>query len=80
MEYRCKFCGKIVKTPSNLGYKHFNPDDVSCSECGKYCMKECEKASSVQGWNYEPCVSCEHNPYRALHVWEGNKWRVMEDV
>lgn len=29
------------------------------------CMKQCElgKSGKVQGWHFEPCLSCERNPY-----------------
>jgi hypothetical protein len=58
----CKFCGKKISaekfiSPANGG--------VSCGECTEYCTKKCSlgKSGKVQGWHFEPCKSCEKNPY-----------------
>ena len=59
----CKFCGKEVHTEK---YLHQSKDDVSCGECASYCTKKCElgKSGKVQGWHFEPCLSCDKNPYK----------------
>ena len=62
----CKFCGREL-VGSRADAKH-------CPVCGQYCLRKCEKAAHVQGWHFEPCVSCEMNPYRQNHVWTGEKW------
>ena len=67
---RCAFCG---------GERVGNGDWKHCPTCGKYCMTKCKIASSGVTWHKEPCISCEHNPYRLKHRWNGNKWeRVVE--
>ncbi|MEE0900681.1 MAG: hypothetical protein UIM25_07265 [Bacteroidales bacterium] len=59
---KCKFCGKEVHTEK---YLSVNEKDISCGECTSYCMKTCElgKSGKVQGWHFEPCLSCKNNPY-----------------
>lgn len=62
----CKFCGKpLVGERADWKY---------CQTCGNYCMKKCKLAASGVTWHKEPCVSCENNPYRLRHVWDGEKW------
>lgn len=68
----CKFCGKELNDKER--YLRRESDDGSCVECTSYCMKICEKASSIKGWNFEPCISCNHNPYKLQHTWNGRKW------
>ena len=63
----CKFCGGPLVGAGR-----------SCPTCGKYCREKCKVAYSVRGWNYEPCVSCEHNPYRQRYEWDGGKWVMRE--
>lgn len=65
----CKFCGKEIGAAKYLSQKN-----GSCSECTNTCMKKCPDSSSVLGWHYEPCVSCENNPYRTRHIWNGKEW------
>jgi hypothetical protein len=67
---KCKFCGKEFSTekfisPSNGG--------LSCGKCTSYCTTKCElgKSGKAQGWHFEPCLSCEKNPY---------KWRVKNEL
>lgn len=59
----CKFCGKEVRREISLksAYK-----DATCGECTSYCYKKCDlgKSGKVQGWHFEPCLSCENNPYK----------------
>ena len=70
MESNCKFCGKKVSSEKYLS----NPSRY-CGECSSYCMKQCPKASLCStSWHKEPCVSCEHNPYRIKHTWSGKEW------
>ena len=40
--------------------------DITCGECTSYCTKKCGlgKSGKVQGWRFEPCLSCEKNPYK----------------
>lgn len=59
----CKFCGKKVNTEK---YLHQPKSGISCGKCTSYCNKKCElgKSGEVQGWHFEPCLSCEENPYK----------------
>jgi hypothetical protein len=59
---KCKFCGGEVQTERYLTAKEA---DVTCGKCTSYCTKKCDlgKSGKVQGWHFEPCLSCEHNPY-----------------
>ena len=66
----CKFCGRGFSTekfisPSNGG--------LSCGKCTSYCTAKCElgKSGKVQGWHFEPCLSCEKNPY---------KWSIKDEI
>lgn len=71
MFQNCKFCGKKISTTSFL-----SKNDYSCGECSSYCMTKCPTASSTSAsWHKDPCVSCEHNPYKIQHVWDGRKWK-----
>lgn len=58
----CKFCGKEIPIEK---YLH-TPEFGICANCSSYCHKKCElgKSGSVQGWHFEPCLSCEKNPYK----------------
>lgn len=67
----CKFCGKEINALRWNG----NPRSYNCFGCVKYCMEKCELALRTDtSWHTEPCVSCEHNPYKSLHKWDGEKW------
>lgn len=66
-EKKCKFCGGPLSAGSGE-WKH-------CPTCGDYCMKKCKLAATGVTWHKEPCVSCEHNPYRLRHMWDGEKWQ-----
>ncbi len=67
----CKFCGTEIQGQKYLTTKK----EGSCPECTSYCMKQCSKAgSTTMSWHKEPCVSCEHNPYKKQYRWEGGKW------
>lgn len=59
----CKFCGREVLKEKYLSEKE---TDITCGECTSYCMKKCElgKSGKIQGWHFEPCLSCENNPYK----------------
>ena len=59
----CKFCGKEVNTEK---YLHQPKGGVSCGQCTSYCTKQCKlgKSGNVQGWHFEPCLSCRENPYK----------------
>ena len=61
----CKFCGGPLT--GNGEWQH-------CPTCGIYCMRKCQIASSGVTWHTEPCITCEHNPYRLSHVWNGKRW------
>ena len=63
----CKFCGGPLA--GNGDWKH-------CPTCGKYCMCKCEGAADGRNWHKEPCITCEHNPYRIRHIWDGERWKV----
>lgn len=69
----CKFCGKPIKNAP-----HFLGDEsrqYSCGECSSFCMKQCpQSAKSGISWHKEPCVSCNHNPYKINHIWNGTEW------
>lgn len=67
----CKFCGK-PKSAGQGDWRH-------CPTCGVYCMRKCELASTGVTWHKEPCVSCEHNPYRLRYRWNGEKWEIKEE-
>lgn len=60
---RCKFCGREVQTEK---YLSTNKEDITCGECTTYCMKKCKlgKSGKVQGWHFEPCLTCNKNPYK----------------
>lgn len=70
MNATCKFCGG----PLSAG----NGDWRYCPTCGNYCMQKCKISAIGVTWHTEPCVSCEHNPYKLRHVWDGKKW-IRED-
>ena len=61
----CKFCG---------GKLNGRGDWSACPTCGSYCMNKCPIASSGVTWHKEPCISCEHNPYKLRYLWDGEKW------
>lgn len=42
-------------------------------------MNKCKLASSGVTWHKEPCVSCEHNPYRLRYEWNGERWILKYD-
>ena len=65
----CKFCG---------GGLNGRGEWRACASCGRYCREKCPIATEVRGWHFEPCVSCEHNPYRQRHVWNGKRWEMSE--
>lgn len=70
----CKFCGKPIKTA-----KYLNDFEKSCGECTIHCMKKCKKImETMTNWHCEPCVSCQHNPYRNNYIWNGEKWIKFE--
>ena len=60
---KCKFCGREVHTEK---YLSASEKDITCGECTVYCTKKCEigKSGKVQGWHFEPCLSCDKNPYK----------------
>ena len=66
----CKFCGGPLVRLAGHG--------LSCPTCGRYCLDKCQQTMSVRGWHYEPCASCEHNPYRLRYEWNGGKWVMRE--
>lgn len=68
---KCKFCGKEIE---NIPvFKH--TEQTSCSECNSYCNRQCKKhKTQMLSWHSEPCVSCEHNPYKKAYIWENEKW------
>ena len=61
----CKFCGRRLNGRGEWR---------ACPTCGKYCLNKCAYASKVNGWHYEPCVSCRHNPYLQRFEWNGKRW------
>lgn len=64
---KCKFCGEEVKIPV---FK--NTKTVSCGACGKYCNQICKKHDkALLSWHIEPCIKCEHNPYKKRYIWDG---------
>lgn len=68
---QCKFCGKPINVLKWIG----DDREYHCGECVCYCMDKCELAlNSNTSWHKEPCVSCEHNPYKIMHKWDGEKW------
>lgn len=60
---KCKFCGREVHIEKYLSACE---KDITCGECTAYCTKNCElgKNGKVQGWHFEPCLSCDKNPYK----------------
>lgn len=66
---KCKFCGKEVQTEKYLS-NVFEKNGITCGICTEYCYKKCElgKSGKVQGWHYEPCISCSNNPYIKFNV------------
>lgn len=69
---KCKFCGKEINQEK---YINAERTEVGCSACGLYCMNNCKEAlKSSTSWHTEPCVSCEHNPYKINHKWVDGKW------
>lgn len=69
----CKFCGKELNYVPR--FLNRSLDGYSCPDCGSYCMQRCAAIKTgTLSWHEEPCVSCEHNPYRAHYVWSGEKW------
>lgn len=73
-EITCKFCGKPLNhVPQFLNRQQ---DGYACQDCGSYCMHKCLMIKTgTLSWHEEPCISCEHNPYRMRYVWDGNKWK-----
>lgn len=70
MTHECKFCGKRFNAAYFISKKEY-----TCGECSAYCMKKCPLASSTtMSWHREPCVSCEHNPYKLRHTWNRKEW------
>lgn len=65
----CKFCGREVHAERYLSAKD---NDVYCGQCASHCVKKCElgKSAKVQGWHFEPCLSCGQNPYnKKEQIW-----------
>jgi hypothetical protein len=64
---KCKFCGREVHREK---YLSANKKDITCGECTSYCMKKCELGNSgkSQGWNFEPCLTCDKNPYKTKNI------------
>lgn len=62
---KCKFCGQEFSTENFL---HPASAELSCGKCTAYCTTKCElgKSGKVQGWHFEPCLSCEMNPYNKM--------------
>ena len=70
MKYKCKFCGREIDVA-----KYLSQTEYTCGLCSAHCMKNCELASkTTTSWHREPCVSCEKNPYRIKHAWNGKEW------
>lgn len=70
MTYKCKFCGRDIHVE-----KYLSKSEYSCGKCSEHCMKNCKLASSCStSWHKEPCVSCDKNPYRIKHTWDGERW------
>ena len=70
MKHECKFCGKIFNAAYFISKKEY-----TCGECSSFCMKKCAYASThLASWHKEPCVSCELNPYKLRHTWNGERW------
>lgn len=70
MKEHCKFCGKELNVE-----KYLTPQHTSCGECTSFCMKQCEIASkTTTSWHKEPCISCDRNPYKIRHKWNGERW------
>ena len=70
MKHDCKFCGKLFDSAHYISKKEY-----SCGECTAYCMKSCKPASTTtMSWHKEPCISCEHNPYKIRHKREEGRW------
>ena len=59
---KCKFCGK--ETPHEK-YLSTNAENITCGKCTTYCTKKCEigKSGKTQGFHFEPCLTCDKNPY-----------------
>lgn len=69
---KCKFCGKEIKNIPVLK----STEPTSCPECNSYCNRKCKKhGTQTLSWHKEPCVSCDHNPYRKMHVFEDGRWK-----
>ena len=67
---RCKFCGKEVRMAHYL-----SQSERSCGECTQHCMRKCElMKTNTLSWHKEPCIKCEHNPYRSKYEWNGKEW------
>lgn len=67
-QQECSICGGPIDGAKYQGAQN-------CGKCGRYCYQNCKLASSTfTSWHKEPCVSCERNPYKALHSWDGEKW------
>lgn len=62
----CKFCGQEFTTEK---YTAPAVGALGCGTCTAYCTKKCERGrhGAVQGWHFEPCLSCEHNPYNNIN-------------
>jgi len=62
---KCKFCGGEVHEERYLSKK---AEDSTCGRCTSYCLKKCElgKSGRAPGWHFEPCKSCERNPYKSV--------------
>lgn len=68
---KCKFCGNEIKDIPV--FKHARA--TSCSDCNSFCNQKCDKhKDGMLSWHQEPCVSCEHNPYKKAYIWEDGKW------
>lgn len=70
MILRCHFCGAPVEKETYPLNAILDPEwsKVSCGKCTSYCTKICElgKSGQVKGWHYEPCLSCDKNPYKVF--------------
>ena len=52
----------------------------TCGKCTEHCNKVCPlgKSGSVQGWHFEPCLSCKSNPYKIYNAETGGRPVVWE--
>lgn len=65
MIVKCKFCGADIDLPNFIHYPCY-VGSYTCGKCTSYCFKQCPigKSGETQGWHYEPCLSCDNNPYK----------------